>query len=67
LGVGIEIVTIVALIYTPVLANAFNHAQLPAHYWFGLALFGPVLYSLEWIRKAVSRRLNRIRVEGLRA
>jgi magnesium-transporting ATPase (P-type) len=67
LGVGIEILLIVALIYVPVLGEAFNHAQLPARYWLGLCLLGPVLYSLEWIRKAISRRLNRIRVDPQRA
>ena len=67
LGVAMEIVLIVALIYVPVLAEAFNHARLPACYWLGLALFGPVLYSLEWIRKAISRRLNRVRVDQPRA
>jgi magnesium-transporting ATPase (P-type) len=64
LGVAIEIMVIVALIYIPFLAVAFNHAQLPAQYWLGLGLFGPVLYSLEWIRKAISRRLDRIRIDG---
>ncbi len=63
LGIAIEIVVIVALIYIPVLGSAFNHARLPARYWFGLCLFGPVLYSLEWIRKAISRRLFRIRID----
>ena len=63
LGVAIEIAVIVALIYVPVLGNAFNHSELPAQYWLGLGLFGPVLYSLEWIRKAISRRLDRMRVD----
>jgi potassium/sodium efflux P-type ATPase len=62
LGVALEIALILALIYIPALSNAFNHARLPARYWLGLCLFGPVLYSLEWIRKALSRRLNRIPV-----
>jgi magnesium-transporting ATPase (P-type) len=67
LGVAIEIAVIVALIYIPILGNAFNHSPLPARYWFGLGLFGPVLYSLEWIRKAISRRLDRMRVNPPRA
>ena len=67
LGVAIEIAGIVSLIYVPVLANAFNHVQLPARYWLGLGLFGPVLYSLEWIRKAIGRRWDRARVDGPRA
>ncbi len=67
LGVAIEIAVIVALIYVPFLGNAFNHAQLPPRYWLGLGLFGPVLYSLEWIRKAISRRLDRMRDDPPRA
>jgi magnesium-transporting ATPase (P-type) len=67
LGVAIEIAGILALIYVPVLAHAFNHVQLPARYWLGLGLFGPVLYSLEWIRKAIGRRWDRARVDGPRA
>jgi magnesium-transporting ATPase (P-type) len=67
LGVAIEIAVIVALIYVPFLGNAFNHSRLPAQYWLGLGLFGPVLYSLEWIRKAISRRLDRLRVGQSRA
>jgi len=67
LGVEIEIAVIVALIYVPFLGNAFNHSQLPAQYWLGLGLFGPVLYSLEWIRKAISRRLDRLRIGQSRA
>jgi sodium/potassium-transporting ATPase subunit alpha len=67
LGVAIEISGIVALIYIPFLGDAFNHSRLPAQYWLGLSLFGPVLYSLEWIRKAISRRLVRMRVHQPRA
>jgi magnesium-transporting ATPase (P-type) len=59
LGIAIEVAVIIALIYIPVLADAFNHARLPIRYWWGLSLFGLVLYSLEWIRKAITRRLNR--------
>ena len=61
LGVALETLVIVALIYVPALAKAFNHARLPAPFWLVLALFGPVLYSLEWVRKAISRRMNPIR------
>jgi magnesium-transporting ATPase (P-type) len=63
LGIGVEIVVIIALIYIPVLADTFNHARLPMEYWWGLGLFGAVLYSLEWIRKAISRRLNPSRAD----
>lgn len=67
LGVALEISLIVALIYIPVLAGAFNHVALPLRYWFGLCLYAPMLYSLEWVRKAISRRLNRVRLDPPRA
>jgi Ca2+-transporting ATPase len=60
LGIGIEIAIILALIYIPVLARAFNHLPLPLVYWAGLILYAPILYSLEWIRKSILRRMARI-------
>ncbi len=67
LGILIEIVGIAALIYIPFLAVAFNHVELPLKVWIGLALYAPVLYSLEWIRKAINRYLDRLRGEQPRA
>jgi P-type Ca2+ transporter type 2C len=64
-GIGIEIGVISALIYIPFLAQVFNHVPLPAYYWLGLGLFAPVLYSLEWIRKAITRRIDQMRVNRL--
>ena len=61
LGIGIEIAIILSLIYIPPLARAFNHLPLPLVYWAGLILFAPILYSLEWIRKSIVRRLGRLK------
>ncbi len=61
-AIALEIGTIVALIYVGPLARIFQHVPLPGFFWIGLGLFAPVLYSLEWIRKAIVRRLNRINV-----
>jgi Ca2+-transporting ATPase len=61
LGVLTEVVAIALLIYIPVLARVFNHDALPLRYWLGLILYAPVLYSLEWIRKAIIRRLDSAR------
>jgi magnesium-transporting ATPase (P-type) len=61
LGVFVEIVIILALIYIPPLATAFEHVPLPPIYWFGLALYGPILYSLDWLRKGAVRWLQQER------
>jgi magnesium-transporting ATPase (P-type) len=54
-GVAVELVGILALVYVPPLAAAFEHTPIPAPYWIGLGSFGLVLYSLEWIRKRIYR------------
>ena len=64
LGIGIEIAIILALIYIPSLARAFNHLPLPLVYWVGLILYAPILYGLEWIRKSIVRRLGRLQQSG---
>jgi Ca2+-transporting ATPase len=64
-GIAIEVGVIASLIYVPFLARVFNHVPLPLVYWLGLGLFAPVLYSLEWIRKAISRRLDQMRIDRL--
>jgi hypothetical protein len=56
-----EIVIILALIYIPPLARAFNHVPLPSVYWLGLIIYAPALYGLEWLRKSLVRR--RVRTE----
>jgi hypothetical protein len=61
LGILIELVGIVSTVQVPFLANIFNHASLPAWMWIGIALNAPVLYSMEWIRKAIVRGLRNIR------
>ncbi len=63
LGIAIELAGIVGIIYIPFLAKIFNHAPLPGWMWLGLALNAIVLYSVEWIRKAIVRGV-RIRQGG---
>jgi P-type Ca2+ transporter type 2C len=55
IGIMIELLAILAMIYIPFLARVFNHVPLPAWFWFGLALNAPLLYSMEWIRKLMNR------------
>jgi magnesium-transporting ATPase (P-type) len=59
LGIGVELLLIVALIYVPPLAFAFDHATLPFIFWPVLLMFAPILYALEWMRKALVRRFGR--------
>ncbi len=58
LSILIEIIGIVAIIYIPFFANIFKHVPLPAWMWIGLSLNAFVLYSIEWIRKAIVRRIK---------
>ena len=60
-GICIELLGIVSIIYIPFLARIFNHSPLPIWMWIGLGLNALVLYSIEWIRKAIGRSLKNLR------
>jgi magnesium-transporting ATPase (P-type) len=60
-GILIELLSIVSIIYVPFLAKIFNHTPLPIWMWLGLGLNALVLYSMEWIRKAIRRSLKNLR------
>jgi hypothetical protein len=60
-GILIELLGIFSMIHVPFLANIFNHAPLPAWMWLGLGLNVLVLYSIEWIRKAILRGIRNLR------
>src|SRR5579859_2961769 len=55
-GVAVEIVLIVLLIYVPPLAARFEHLPLPIAWWAGLAMYPLVLYGLDRVRKSLVRR-----------
>ena len=61
IGIFVELLGIVSLIYIPFLADIFNHTALPAWMWVGLGMNALVLYSIEWIRKAILRIIRRMR------
>ena len=63
IGIMIELLAILAMVYIPFLARIFNHVPLPAWFWLGLTLNAPLLYSLEWMRKLISRGLRKKRHE----
>jgi potassium/sodium efflux P-type ATPase len=60
-GILIELVGIISMVHVPFLADIFNHAPLPAWMWIGVGLNALVLYSIEWIRKAIARGFRKLR------
>jgi len=61
LGIGVEALLILLMIYLPPLAWVFEHRPLPLTWWAGLLLYAPALYLLEWIRKYILRVKERVR------
>jgi len=61
LGIGLELLMLVALIYVPFLAELFELAPLPTHAWPALVLFAPILFVLERIRKGAALWFERLR------
>ncbi len=61
IGILVEILGIVSIVYVPFLARIFLHVPLPAWMWIGLGLNALVLYSIEWIRKAIVRGIKNMR------
>jgi magnesium-transporting ATPase (P-type) len=61
IGILIELLGIVSMVYIPFLANIFNHTALPVWMWIGLGLNALVVYSIEWIRKAFTRGIGILR------
>jgi magnesium-transporting ATPase (P-type) len=61
IGILIELLGIAIMIYIPFVAKIFRHTPLPLWMWTGLGLNALVLYSIEWIRKAVMRTFKTLR------
>jgi P-type Ca2+ transporter type 2C len=61
IGIAIELLGIASMIYIPFLAKIFNHTPLPAWMWIILGMNALVLYSIEWIRKAIVRGFKNLR------
>jgi Ca2+-transporting ATPase len=61
IGILIELLGIASIIYVPFLAKIFRHVPLPAWMWIGLGMNALVLYSIEWVRKAIMRRFRNMR------
>jgi hypothetical protein len=60
IGIAIEIGLILSMIYIHPLAVAFEHRPLPSNYWLGLALFAPLLYGIERVRKSIFRFVSNL-------
>jgi magnesium-transporting ATPase (P-type) len=60
-GIFIELLGIAGIIYIPFLAKIFDHVPLPGWMWILLGMNALVLYSMEWIRKAIVRGLRNMR------
>jgi len=60
IGIAIELVSLLIFIYYPPIAALFGHVSLPAGLWILLALYAPILYTLEWIRKGLERWRKRV-------
>ncbi len=58
LGIGAAVLIFLATVYFGPLAEVFNHLPLLPAAWPALAAFAPILYGLEWVRKALARRHN---------
>jgi magnesium-transporting ATPase (P-type) len=61
LGILIELVGIVSIVQIPFLARIFNHTPLPVWMWALLGMNAFVLYSVEWMRKAIVRGFRSVR------
>ncbi len=62
LGIVIEILMVLILIYFPPLASALHFSALSPIWWVWLALYGLILYSLDWIRKSLLRGINQVKL-----
>ncbi len=54
-GIGIELAILLALVYFRPVAELFDQVAIPPLLWIGLVFFPLIIYSLDWIRKAINR------------
>jgi magnesium-transporting ATPase (P-type) len=56
LGLAVEIVAILLMIYWPPAARALEHYPLPPHFWALLATYPFILYTADWVNKRIIPR-----------
>jgi Ca2+-transporting ATPase len=59
LAILFELVIILTLIYIWPFNELFEHVPMPPIYLAGVALFAPITFGADWIRKAIIRRHTR--------
>jgi len=59
-SVALAIAILLGLIYVPPLREAFNNRVFPEMLWGVLILYAPVIYSIEWLRKSLVRRSDKV-------
>jgi Ca2+-transporting ATPase len=64
LGIAVELLMLVALIYLPIFAGVFGLTPLPWQAWPILLFYAPLLVLMEHMRKRVANWLDRLRRDG---
>ena len=59
-GVALAVAILFGLIYLPPIRQAFDNSVFPSILWYGLVFYGLVLYILEWLRKSLARRSDKL-------
>ena len=57
-GIFLELFGIICIVYVPFLARIFKHMAIPIWMWIGLGSYALIIYSIEWVRKSIVRRIN---------
>jgi len=63
LGIIMELLGVASMIYIPFLADIFKHTSLPAWMWMGLVMNALIIYTVEWVRKLITRSIRKYRTE----
>lgn len=59
-GIATAVAIILGLVYFPPLAHAFDNQMFPAVLWGVLIVYSLAIYTLEWLRKSLVRRSDKI-------
>jgi magnesium-transporting ATPase (P-type) len=56
LAIMLELIIILSLVYVWPFNILFEHVPVPPAYLLGVALFAPIIFGADWVRKAIARR-----------
>jgi Ca2+-transporting ATPase len=59
MGLVVEVLLILLLVYFRPLAEMFEHQPIPPLYWIGLILYAPILYGMDWMFKRMFSNVKR--------